>query len=420
MPGMPNAGKLVLTAVIAGFLFGVVHLFLLRFEAGDSYPAYSSLRADPLGTKALYESLGGLEGMTVLRNYQPFSKFVPAAKGTLFLCGMPLVSLNGISKQEARSLESIAVDGGRIVLLLLPVKDRKPREMEKSDAAGKERAGEKPREKRAAGNEPEREKDNGSIADAVALGERWKFGISVEEFPAGADKPVTMAAAPRQGMRELVQPLSWHSSLWFEGMSPDWRIVYEREGRPVLIERRFGKGTIVLASDSYFTSNEAMVNERRPELLAWLVGGNAKVIFDETHLGIVESPGVAALGRKYRLQGIAAALLVLAALFIWKNSTSLVPPRDGFTETSDGVRTSRDHLSGFAGLLRRTVPPHDILAVCVEEWKKSNRKGVDRTGDIARVEAIVNAEARRSARDRDPVQAYRAIQKLLSERKQTS
>ena len=39
------------------FVLGVIYLFLLRFEAGDVYPPYSSLRADPLGTMAWYESL---------------------------------------------------------------------------------------------------------------------------------------------------------------------------------------------------------------------------------------------------------------------------------------------------------------------------------------------------------------------------
>ena len=41
------------------------HLFQLRFEQGDIYPAYSSLRADPLGTKVFYESLETLPGLSV-------------------------------------------------------------------------------------------------------------------------------------------------------------------------------------------------------------------------------------------------------------------------------------------------------------------------------------------------------------------
>src|SRR2546427_9645317 len=47
----------LLLVLLAVFVLGVGRLFQLRFEAGDVYPPYSSLRADPLGTKALFESL---------------------------------------------------------------------------------------------------------------------------------------------------------------------------------------------------------------------------------------------------------------------------------------------------------------------------------------------------------------------------
>ena len=61
------AAGLVLLLLI--FAAGVAHLFALRFESGDVYPAYSSLRSDPLGTKALYESLENIASLSVSRNY---------------------------------------------------------------------------------------------------------------------------------------------------------------------------------------------------------------------------------------------------------------------------------------------------------------------------------------------------------------
>ena len=60
---------LILTCA-AGFAFGIVQLFKLRFEVGDIYPAYSSLRSDPLGVMAFYESLGNLKGISVRRDHQ--------------------------------------------------------------------------------------------------------------------------------------------------------------------------------------------------------------------------------------------------------------------------------------------------------------------------------------------------------------
>lgn len=422
MSRMPKAWNFILLVIIAGFLFGVVHLFLLRFEAGDSYPPYSSVRADPLGSKMLYESLGSLEGMTVSRNYQSLSKLGQHSNATLFLFGMPSFSLNGTRKEDVLAMESFVLGGGRLVLLLYPDKPKavpsKPKQ--KSGATEKEGVGERGREKETDGNDPKKKQNDRCDAGYIALTERWKIGMSLEELPADADRHRTMVAVPTPKVQALTQPVSWHSSLWFEGLGPDWRTLYERDGKSVLIERAYGKGTVVLASDSYFVSNEAMVKERRPELLVWLVGPNSAVIFDETHFGVQESLGVAALGRKYRLHGLFSGLLLLSVLFIWKNSVGLVPPGEGHPEKGIGARTGKDYLSGLAGLLRRTVPRNGIFAVCVEEWKKANRiDSRDTAREFALIESIIESETSRPVRERDPLGAYRSIHKLLSERKRT-
>lgn len=418
----PRGGDLVLLAVIlAGFLSGVVHLFLLRFAGGDTYPVYSSLRADPLGSKALYESLGSLEGVTVSRNYQQLAKLGQNPEATLFLLGMPAFSLNRMGTEEERALESFALGGGRLVLLLYPEEPR-PRRSERTQncgAAEKDKGGEQGPEQDAGGKDSKKKQDaRGAAGSAPA--ERWKVGMSWEGPSAGANGPRRMSAVPAPGPAGPADPVSWHSSLRFEGLGAEWKSLYEVDGKPVVIERAYGRGTIVLASDSWFVSNEALVKERRPALLAWLAGPNSAVIFDETHFGIEENPGVAALGRKYRLQGLFAGLLLLAALFIWKNSTSLVPPAEGRPEGSVGAPGGRDSLAGLAGLLRRTIPRSDILAACAEEWKKTNRKGAaDAAGDAALVESIVASETKRPAKGKDPVKAYQHIHTLLAERKRT-
>ncbi len=419
-----RGGNFILLIIMAGFLAGVVHLFLLRFEAGDTYPVYSSLRTDPLGSKALYESLGSLEGVIVSRNYQPLSRLgqYPDAT-TLFLFGMPAISLNDMRAEEARALESFVLGGGRLVLLLYPEmpkvaspKTEKGKDPEKKDGGEKQGP-----EKDAAENNAKKKQDDQDGANSIALAERWKIGTAKEELSADADRNRTMNAVPAAPVPNgLADTVSWHSSLRFQGQGTEWRPVYEVDGKPVVIERAYGKGTIVLAADSWFVSNEALVKERRPGLLAWLVGTSRTVIFDETHFGIQESPGVAALARKYRLEGLFAGLLLLAALFIWKNSVSLVPPGDGRTEQGAGAQGGRDSLAGLAGLLRRTIPQSDILAACAEEWKKTSRKGAaDSRGDIALVEEIVANESKRPARGRNPVGAYQQIHKLLAERKRT-
>ncbi|MGA2555338.1 MAG: hypothetical protein ABSG04_03605, partial [Verrucomicrobiota bacterium] len=120
-------------------------------------------------------------------------------------------------------------------------------------------------------------------------------------------------------------------------MDTNWQTLYQRKGHPVIVQRAFGPGSLVLSTDSYFLSNEALRRERHAELLAWLVGPHPDVIFDETHLGVEERPGVAGLMRQYHLQGVLLALALIAALFIWRNSLPLVPPPAARPDAASGA-----------------------------------------------------------------------------------
>jgi hypothetical protein len=409
-----KAGGFILLLVVAAFVLGVGNLFSLRFEAGDSYPPYSSLRADPLGIKILYESLSGLAGITVRRNYQPLSRMEQHGNTTLFAAGAPFYLLSTLSPQDLQSIESFVLGGGRLVLLFYPAGDVSEANDHEAGSEKKKDPGKKEHDAR-----PGREANtNNRSADDVRyqkfiLSDRWKITMSWNGV-SGPGQKRTVRALPAAGSG-LTQPVSWHSTVSFTGSGAEWREVYELDGKPVMVERRYGKGSIVLASDSYFASNEAMLKERRPDLLAWLISGNRTVIFNETHLGIQERPGVAALLKKYRLEGLFAGLLLLAVLFVWRNSTSLVPARDDRFPPKDGMMTGRDSLAGLTGLLCRTIPRDEVLAVCVTEWKKA-RRGED-GGDAGSVESIVDDENRKPARERDAVAAYRSIQRLLGERK---
>src|SRR5207302_10666788 len=89
-PGLMRKGRtcrLLLPALLALFGFGVVRLLQLRFETGDIYPPYSSLRVDPLGTRAFYESLETLRGVTVQRFIEQWTKLPEGRNTTLFVFG---------------------------------------------------------------------------------------------------------------------------------------------------------------------------------------------------------------------------------------------------------------------------------------------------------------------------------------------
>jgi hypothetical protein len=220
------------------------------------------------------------------------------------------------------------------------------------------------------------------------------------------------------GGASLPDQISWHSVLKLQPTGPGWRTIYERGGAPVMAERSIGKGSVVFATDSYFLSNEAMIAEPNPELLAWLIGGLRRVVFNETHLGLRESPGVASLARKYRLHGVLFSLIVLGALFVWKNSAPLVP---AFPESaSDAIQqtSGKDALAGYVQLLRRNIPRSDVFFVGYSEWKASMAGRMSaQNSRLKEAEPLVAVEQSKAPKERDPVGAYQRIAAIISPRR---
>ena len=96
-------------------------MFILRFETGDVYPAYSSLRSDPLGARALYDSLKTFDNIDVHRNYQFLRsvKFEPDT--TFFYLGVSGVDNDSVPQELVEVFDRLTQSGGRLVLSFLPV-----------------------------------------------------------------------------------------------------------------------------------------------------------------------------------------------------------------------------------------------------------------------------------------------------------
>ncbi len=179
----------------------------------------------------------------------------------------------------------------------------------------------------------------------------------------------------------------------------------------MIAERSYGRGSIVLVSDSFPFSNEALRAERHTRLLARIFDGPPLVIFDEEHLGVTDQPGLVQLALKYRLHGVIAGLALIAGLFVWKNCARFVP---AFSEASaDGERvTGRDAAQGFDNLLHRAIKPSELLGVCVEEWRRAFAHDPAR----AQVEEAFSREQSRPSKQRDPIAAYCEIARALERR----
>src|SRR6185295_1625190 len=111
---------LLLLVCAAAFLVGVLQFFKLRFEAGDSYPEYSSLRADPLGTMALYESLEKVPNITVVRDHAA-SNQLPDGRSTTYLhIAAPTFTWDSLPKELWKEIDNFLISGGRLAITFYP------------------------------------------------------------------------------------------------------------------------------------------------------------------------------------------------------------------------------------------------------------------------------------------------------------
>lgn len=443
---------LVLSVLV--FALGLAWMLEVRLERGDSYPPSSSLRSDPLGTMALYDSLYRLPSYTVARDFG-FTNRIPGGADTAYLhLGGDWQSWESVPEDLFGEIEAFLSRGGRLVVVFSPevsghaydravkaeqdaknAKDaqKKPPDAKKDTPAAKTPPGaknspeaktapatkapqdsdgqgapEKPEVKKPEVKKPTSPDDSDDDEPTVSLKDKWGLQYDFDDLPL-EDKDPTVDVRNVSGLA-LPAHLDWHSGLYFKDLDPGWKAIYSRGKDPVVIERHFGAGTVVMATDGYYLSNEALRIERHADLLVWILGSAHRIVFDEAHFGIVEMPGVAGLIRRYRLTGLVASFVVLALLFIWKNSSSLVPAHEGGAR-EDFVQ-GRASSAGFINLLRRNVPAADLLPTCLAEWKKSSASG--RPGvKLAEVQAVVDAQLARPARQRDAAQAYQQIVAIL-------
>lgn len=417
---MKRSGLTALLALLlaAALVYGVAQLFSLRLEHGDVYPPYSTLRADPLGAKALYEALDELPGYDTRRNFRPLVRLRPAKPVTLIYAGIARRSVWG--EEEFREFQNLVASGTRVVFAFTPeepveMKNEPPKPAEKTDAIPLEEkkdpapiAEEKKKDdsEKKPDSEKEKEEEKTHALKFEEVAER--LGFRFQRFTAKDGKIDHLPAIRAEAAPSLDPQFSWHSAAWFSDLKPAWRTLYTCDGKPVIVERDFGSGSIVLASDSYFLSNEALRRERSALLLAYLAGPPREIIFDEEHHGIVENANIATLARKYRLHGLLAGALLAVALFIWQSSAPFLPPAAS-RRPDLGVVTGKSADEGFINLIRRALTPKELLAACAAEWRKAFDPD-GKSDKAAHLERVL-------ATDRNPVTAYQTISTVLSQKK---
>jgi len=369
----------VLLAVLG---WGLEQIAFAPLQTGEAYPPFSSLRSDPQGAMGLYESLAGLAGIRVERLYKQRDK-LDGAGDTMLVLGLDPEEWSKVDDDALVEYEKLVENGGRLVIAFLPVSTywKDPQKMRPAQA-------------------------------------RWHVNLMARP---GGD--ATSSGMPRK--TELYFETRFFPDLTTAGTG--WRAIAfdPSDHLAEAIERTFGKGTIVLAADTFPLSNEGLREARNPEQIAKLIGPAHRIIFDETHFGVVETGSVTQLMRRYRLQGAIAILIVVAALFLWRSASSLLPPRE--SGDPDGRAASgaaqdavagRDSLEGLTALLHRGVSKKELLDTCFSEWMKSaprqSRAGL--AADRLRIDGVAERVKQELARAANPVDAYRAACRILTEK----
>ncbi|HSY19493.1 MAG TPA: DUF4350 domain-containing protein [Candidatus Acidoferrales bacterium] len=463
----------------AVFVFGLVHLFDLRLDQGDIYPPYSTLRADPLGASVIYESLEQVPGVTPSRYFDQTFKVDDGPGHALFVLGTEPDSLDVLSRTEFDTLQRFVFNGGRVVIAYYPqIDDPWSDRYSNTNETDDSESGSKKFRRNSHRKKPISDTDNdGSVTnladnvDGAAgtngvttatnslatdlkpakarhdrnsrraqgspddedkadqqqefqrkyadLSKEWGYDFTFKKLGTNADGSVIFPQAVLLPQKlELPPRQAIHTSLCFTNLTNGWATIYQRDKKtPVVIERKFGAGTVVLVADSYPFSNEAMFKDRSASLISWMLGGGREVIFEEAHLGIVEQPGMASLMRRYQLHGLIFSLIFLSGLFVWKNAISLVPPHEASGGDAGLVVAGRDSASGFVNLVRRSISPAEIINVCFAEWKKSGVRMAAMSPEQRRdLEQLIQQQAALDPNHRKPVENYRVISQILKRR----
>jgi hypothetical protein len=307
--------KTLAILLAVGFAAAVLYLFGVEFAAGDVYPEYSSLRADPKGAKLLLDSLARIPGVSAERSYLPLD-FLPADflfedRATVLLLGLDPENFAKDPAPYLKSIEKLAARGNRVVAALQwDTENKLPR------------------------------------ADALAA--LWQVGFGLD---------------PRQK----------HPYLYF-AEAKDWTVIKSIGPKLLAIERAFGKGSVVLLASSEDFNNESTAAGDRLKMVSAAIGPNRRVLFDEPHLGISETGSVVGLARRFHLTGMAFGLAVCAALFVWKNASVFPPPAATQPLLSRHHLSGRTSLSGLLTLLRRHIPADEVASICWREWTTAHRR----------------------------------------------
>ncbi len=359
--GNPTVMTLAILLMLLIFLGAVADLFIKRFQVGDLFPAYSTLRTDPFGSKILAESFSAT-GHEVRRNYKPLPQASLPDNTTLIMAGIR--SMPGATISEI--ILPFVARGNRVLLSFTPQNPTSYQDTVEENSCQDDQDNQVDAE--TLSEEP---KQNNDQEKSLVFNELT--GFQTDTFILAENESDSNLIQTANGTITGVNiSVPWNSARYFSELDPAWEVILSLSNKPVLIGRPWEDGYIFIASDSYFLSNESMWLDRQSLLLVSLAGDNSLLIFDETHHGIQMQMSISALIRQFNLHGVIAGLFLLAILFLWRNSMPLLNPQHSLKAQSQRGE-KRDQFSGLVNIIRRN-PPKNLLLICLEKYAASNQE----------------------------------------------
>ncbi len=377
---------LLVLATIGTFIVVALQTFEVRLETQEGYPAASSFRADARGGRALYESLRRVPGVQTVRFLRTFSNLPPPEGRSLIIAGLN-PQTNILQVQDRKSL-SRWVEAGGTLIVALTVADRNSGKTGSPDYE----VVPPPKEQISPNNKLTPPTEEFWIETLQAAG--------VHVF-----RHVDASARHRFVSGTFATSGSWLGPLYF--VQSSWRVVAEAANLPVVLQRSFGRGNVILIADSYLLTNGSLANDRETGFLGWLFRKQTVVLFDESHFGFTENPGIVSLARRYGLESAFFVLLILALFFVWTNRYALVP-KSANRSPGDLIVPGQGGETIFVNLLRRSLPTKDLLSTSAKLW----RKGMHDAGKIRKLDQLLPALDPRSS----AVDQYNQLSQHLNER----
>ena len=417
--------KLCALLLLALGVFSLLYLLKLRFDAGDSLPVGSSLRSDPLGVEVLFESLNSSGVAQAERNYFEI-ELAELDNYDMLVFSHASPFLHDLHEETIHNF--VTNHGGRLLITLGPqthVRKRRDERRKQEDAEDEEST---EKEDDTDKNDSEESDEAGdkksctgcscSCCNEDSTNRLW-YGICQVEME---HKPIQAELNPDYECVDFDLPptlsVKTVASLSTNLLHSGWQAIYSCSGMPVVVERWCGKGSVVISSLSYPFSNEAMRAERETGFLLWSFDGSKRILFDESHFGLVISRTVAKLIRKNNLHYALLALLIPVILYFRLAAVPLVPR---YTEDiAPDDKYDEDSASALCKLLMRSVPPDGVVPVALDAWREANGERVRAMSADQRelFEELVAKNRKRSGkfpREKDIVAAYNEVVELLND-----